>query len=616
MMIEQRRTTPAPRRIKASAARGARPAAALAGLWMALAAAVLLLILASGARAQEYVQLAARSDIPTARALARSYAERYEGVQVFSLPTGWYAIAVGPFASPAEAERFLRSQKRRRLIPRDAFLARASDFGRRVWPAGLEAPAGSGLEIREPDRADAPAPAAEPALSEPEPEPEMTLAQARRFQARLDRETASDLQRALRWAGTYRGAIDGALGPGSRRAIAAWQQSIGAEPTGYITRRQLERLLGEWRAWRERLGWRIARFPEAGIELGMPERLTRLARTEPPFMVFEPAGEHGMTVVLISQPGDRRRLAALYEVLQSLELVPLEGPRRLRRDSFTIEGRDGERVTRAFARLEKGAIRGLIVSWRPEDDADLARVAAMMRESFRTLGGATLPEPEQPAAAGTDGAALIAGLAVRRPERTASGTWIDARGALIAPAEVVTGCGRITVDAGTEARIEARSEALGLALLRPVEPLAPLATARFATDRLPRPGARLLMAGFSWGDALGAAAAAPARLAGPAAPLGGEALVRIEARAEPGDRGGPVLDRRGAGVAILLGRTTPDGRELPEDVQLAAAAPAVADWLTGLGVAVDLAGPADPELPPRRRATLARDLTAFVACWN
>ncbi len=51
-----------------------------------------------------------------------------------------------------------------------------------------------------------------------------------------------ELQRRLTLAGFNTGGADGVLGPQSRAAISAWQQSINATPTGFVTGPQMRRL--------------------------------------------------------------------------------------------------------------------------------------------------------------------------------------------------------------------------------------------------------------------------------------------------------------------------------------------------------------------------------------
>lgn len=51
------------------------------------------------------------------------------------------------------------------------------------------------------------------------------------------------VQRALAAAGLYAGEIDGAIGPASRSAITAWQTSVGAVGSGYLTPDQADSLI-------------------------------------------------------------------------------------------------------------------------------------------------------------------------------------------------------------------------------------------------------------------------------------------------------------------------------------------------------------------------------------
>ena len=62
--------------------------------------------------------------------------------------------------------------------------------------------------------------------------------EARHYVALIER-----VQRKLRTAGHYRGKIDGQFGPGMSSAIAAYQKSVGFEPTGFPDQATLWRLL-------------------------------------------------------------------------------------------------------------------------------------------------------------------------------------------------------------------------------------------------------------------------------------------------------------------------------------------------------------------------------------
>ena len=64
--------------------------------------------------------------------------------------------------------------------------------------------------------------------------------------ARLGWKMLETLQIALEWFGFYNSGIDGAFGPGTRAAMAAWQADQALEQTGILTTRQREDLLGAY----------------------------------------------------------------------------------------------------------------------------------------------------------------------------------------------------------------------------------------------------------------------------------------------------------------------------------------------------------------------------------
>ena len=59
----------------------------------------------------------------------------------------------------------------------------------------------------------------------------------------LDFHQRQEVQSALQQLGHYGGAIDGIFGPGTEAGIRAYQQSIGEEATGILTRQQTNGLL-------------------------------------------------------------------------------------------------------------------------------------------------------------------------------------------------------------------------------------------------------------------------------------------------------------------------------------------------------------------------------------
>ncbi|SIN82902.1 serine protease [Vannielia litorea] len=576
------------------------------------------------AQSTVWVQIEAQPTLAEAEARARAYAAAFPNIAGFRMRSGWYAIALGPYA-PDDADRELAALKRERLVPVDSFIAFPQQFRQQFWPVGadtLNAPpvapstaadpapevtaeAGSEAEPRPEAMVEA-TPAPEPAL------PDETPAQARRSEAQLDRDGRALLQEALKWEGFYQGAIDAAFGPGTRRSMAEYQAARGYEPTGVLTTAQRRELVEGYRAEFSALGLAQLADDRAGIEVIAPLGLVQFDHVEPPFVHYTPSDDRGVRLLLISQSGDQRTLYGLYDILQTLTIVPPEGERSRSERSFVLRGENAEIQSYTYARLDGGAVKGFTLVWKPEDARIMNAVVEQMRESF-TPTAAILPDT-----AGTGAEEqrvdLMAGLEIRTPELSRSGFYIDERGAVLTTTEVLGRCGKVTIDDAYEADIAARNDTLGLALLQPRQPLSPLGHARFAAAT-PRLKSEVAVAGYSYEDTLSLPTVTFGTLADLRGLNGEEGMQRLELSALPGDAGGPVIDQSGAVMGMLLARPADGSRQLPENVQFAASVPAIAAFLSAAGLS-PAASESGSALAPEDITTLAEDMTVLVSCWE
>lgn len=556
------------------------------------------LALAGPARAQQqvFIQIEAQPSLAQARRSLQGYADRFGNLNGFALRSGWFGIALGPYPEE-EAAGVLRSLRAAQLIPRDSYIAREGQFRGQFWPEGAArlpealqdaGPQGNGTE---------------------EIEPRETLREARAGEAQLSRQARAELQEALAWAGYYTGGIDAAFGPGTRRAMSRWQEAQAFPVTGVLTTGQRALLLAAYQA--PLAGLTLARVEDAatGIALTLPTGAVSFARYEAPFAHFEATGDLAARVLLISQSGTRATLAGLYDVLQSLEIVPLSGPRALRAEAFTITGQDGQRATHIEAALEDGVIKGFALVWPAGDEARRARVLALMQDSFTRMDGVLDPTAGSEAAARPD---LLAGLAIRRPLRTRSGVFIDARGWVVTTAEAVAGCARVTLD-GTTAEVEATDQKTGLALLRPDESLAPRRVAALAAGP-PRLRSDVAVAGYSYGGLLGAPSVTFGTLADLSGLEGEPGLTRLTLTARESDVGGPVVSDAGAVLGVLLPPPF-EARVLPEHVRFAAGPDPIRRLLARAGL-TPVEAAVGPPLPPETLRRHAAGMTVLVSCWE
>lgn len=577
-------------------------------------ALLLMVFLPQVAVAQQgvWIQVEAQPTLREASERARSYAGRFGNVTGFAMTTGWYAIALGPYPR-IEAEERLGQLRQGGAIPRDSYINTGANFRQRFWPVGaVTAPAAPALEtvrIQPPSEATAVQPPAPGAVGVQD----QTPAEARAAEAALDQAGREEVQAALRWRGFYEGAIDGAFGPGTRSAMTDWQGANGFDRTGVLTTAQRRALFDAYEQDLAALGLTELRDETAGIEMQIPGAMVAFAGYEPPFARFAAVGDSGVELLLISQPGTRARMAAMYEVLQDLAIIPSDGPRGLTAQGFTVNGQDATRSAHAEARLEDGVIKGFVLSWPRRDDGRFARVLPIMRASFRALGGAVLT-PTAGDRSLPQGRDLLAGLDLRRADRIRSGFFVTPGGTVLTSAEAVAGCGKITVLDGTEMDMDFADAALGLAALRPRARLAPLGYARLRAAP-PRIDSEIAVAGYAYGDALRMPVLSFGEIADLRGFDGRDDRLRLAVTVEPGDTGGPVLDPAGAVLGLLQPRHVDGARLLPDEVNFATPAAAILGALDGLGLRAD-SGAAMPPLAPEDLARHAADMTVMVSCWN
>ena len=576
----------------------------------------IVMSLVRGAWAQEevvWIQIEARPTLAEAQERARTYAARLPDVNGFVLPSGWYALALGPYTR-GDADQVLRVYRSEGTIPNDSFIAFTSSFRQQFWPIGanlLSLP----QPTTPPEASATPEPETQPVVTDqagiPQPPlPDESPNEARASEGQLSLTERETLQVALKWAGFYDGAIDGAFGRGTRASMSAWQAANNFQPTGVLTTLQRQTLLGQYNAVLSGLDLQTVRDETAGIEMVLPLGAVSFDRIEPPFVHYEASGDIDARVLLISQEGDRATMFGLYDIMQTLQIVPTEGPRERREDGFVLIGQGGDFVSHTEVTLRNGRIKGFTLVWPAGDEDRRQRLLGEMQKSFTRIDGVLDVIADAPGAQRID---LVAGLEIRKPRLTRSGFYVDDQGIVVTSTDAVAGCGRITLDNDAEASVLGQDLALGIAVLRPDQPLAPMATAAFQTVT-PRLQSEVSVAGFSYGGILSAPTLTFGRLADLQGLNGEENLKRLEMEALPGDVGGPVLDTSGAVVGMLSAPALA-GRQLPPSVSFSVDAGAIRALLDSLGVASSQSA-ATSALHPVDLTRQASAMTVLVGCWD
>lgn len=572
-----------------------------------------------------WVQVEAQPTLSLAQARARVYASRLENVNGYFLGGRWYGVVLGPY-TPNDAETLLNELRRSGRIPNDSYIVDGSRFRQQFYPVGVGAQtsaqplpatiASAPLvdEIVAAPEVEAPviaAPIIEAPVVDPVQAPDETAKEAQASEALLDRAQRKDLQVALQWAGFYTSAIDGAYGRGTRASMRAWQEANNHEPTGILTTRQRAELLAAYNAVLEGMDLQVVRDDASGIEIMIPTGVVSFSEYEPPFVRFDAKGEIDAKVLLISQEGDQNRLYGLYEILQTLAIVPTEGARSRSKSSFELEGIGDGIHSYTYVKLDDGNIKGFSLIWPEGDDERRRRILGEMKASFVTLGGVLDPSLATPSE--DQAIDLIGGLAVRKPQMSRSGFYIDDQGSVLTTMQAIQSCESITIDGEHDMSIVHSDEALGIAVLRPEEKLAPQNVALFQTG-VPRLQAEVAVAGYPYGGVLVTPSLTFGRLADLRGLNGEENVKRLSLTAQDGDAGGPVFDNGGAVLGMLLPRASTNGQVLPPEVSFALDADQILASLQAAGISVQTTDTM-AFMPPETLTLRAAENTVLVSCW-
>ncbi len=587
--------------------------------YLGLCVAMWMLLIAGASAAQDmhWIQIEAQPSLLEAETRARIYAQEFPDTQAHSIGSGWYAITLGPM--PEDKADLRMSQLRARAaIPRDSFLATGANYRQRIYPIGSTPAAVTPAQTVEAEVVQEEATqvsvveTAESAASEqasPEQSiyvPDETLSVARASEGLLSREEKMDLQLYLQWAGYYNSTIDASFGRGTRRSMAAWQTDNGHEDTGVLTTAQREQLRAQYFAIFNGLGLETHRDLEAGISIDLPKEVVAFDAYAAPLAHFKSQDASSPAqIFLISAAGNRGDLAAIYRVLPTLSIVPMNIEKSLNKDRFVITGAGTS--TRAFitASHKGGEIKGFGLIWPNQNEEQFDRLVAHMRKSFETFSGTLDPS----LSVAINDPETEFGVAIRKPAFVKSAVFVSDQGHAMTDTSNLEQCSSLTISGTYDAEIIARSET-GAGLLSPKSDFNPISYAKLGNAV--RKGDKTFLSSYPYGGRLGLASVTQATVIETTDLSGNAEKFRLDLLAEPGDFGGAVLDQSGNLTGILVSQDD-TGRVLPNNVNFAAATDVLTSMMQSAGLRLRT-GKTD-RLDDVALIATAQNILTPIECW-
>ena len=429
---------------------------------------------------------------------------------------------------------------------------------------------------------------------------------------RLDTEDAIKAQNALKWFGDYDGKIDGIIGSGSIRAIQSYQERIGENPTGRLTRSGYHDLINAFETEIDLVGLEPITRRAAGINIEIPTNMLEFDRIEEPFVYFGPTRGHQIQMFLVSMVGNYLVLEGLFQSLNQLDFIPPGGARDLSTDRFVIQSEGNATTAYADVRLFEGRIKGFLLISHPRQNQLMARITKAMSESLQESSERTLITPTEDSSSAPAASPLVE-LDIPRPKFRLSGFFLDPYGTVATSSLIADGCMRVFLAPSFEMRIGAVDRASGIALIVPVNQQSPLAYAKLRTTPLFK-GEPMMLSGYSFAGELGSPSQTNVTWNGndPRQPNRTDSGMVVGA-IYPGDIGGPVLDHTGAVAGILI-KDLQDAKRLPDGIHPVTLPDAVSRLAATMGIVTHHSF-ADENLDFASQTRNANDLTVLVECF-
>ena len=408
-----------------------------------------------------------------------------------------------------------------------------------------------------------------------------TSAFASEYYDRLPPEMRIMIQQSLTWTGHFVGISDGNFNRMSIEAVRRYQASINAEPTGRLMKEQTLSLVRAADKVKSDFGYRKFNDPYTGATIGLPEKFVRFSGlTKRGSQFISSGGELDMTTLKISL--NERSLADLFRLHKT------RAGRHVSYSKFTgawfvVAGEEAGKHFYVRAHEWNGDIRGFAISYPAEYATLFGRLSVAMSSDFqpdssalsvalsqmnindvaRMLASSEPPPAAQsqqaitpsPAPSNSPGPPARGGPVEKTPGKTSTGTGflVSNFGHFLTNAHVVKACKSVSVGTYGSARIIDQDTTNDLALLQidATTNIKPLALSEVS----PQLGEEVIALGFPLQDLLQNGLNATRGDISSLAGLGGDSrMLQITAAVQPGNSGGPLVNRRGAVVGIVTSK--------------------------------------------------------------
>jgi len=424
------------------------------------------------------------------------------------------------------------------------------------------------------------------------------------------------LQFALMFTDDYVALSDGEFGRRTHDALTRFQSRNGLPTDGILNPAETELLFAQAGEFWDISGFKFVDDTATGVKIGVPEKLlARVGQTDRGSRWEN--WNNSAELETIRVPVTESSFEELYDRLTVQKATRQVTYSTIKSGFFIVSG-----VTRGkqfYTRFQRGVAdsRGFSLAWDPEHELVFRSMSVAMSNSL-SVNAALIPN------ATYDGAGTRTAAAPRQTpevpksvEGSGSGFFVTADGYVVTNNHVIDGCVSIEVAGVGVATLVRADPPNDLAVLRTTKRDATPVPLRLGSLRL---GEDIVALGFPLGQMLADALTVTSGNVNSLSGLGGDTrYLRVSAAVQPGNSGGPLLDRSGALVGVVTARlddakTLEISGALPQNVNFASKATLLDGFLQSADVKPTYAGSAADQKSIADIADEAKKFTVQVRC--
>ena len=444
------------------------------------------------------------------------------------------------------------------------------------------------------------------------------------------------IQFLLVFTGDYAFQVDGTFGKLTYKALTDFQKHRDFYPNGVLDSEQMQILQRDGLDLVERVGFETYLDAIAGLQLGVPGKLFEpFTRTQRGHLWR--AYDNSIELETLQVPADETGYAALYKRLTDTSDGRIVEHKRFRNDYFVVSGQQNGRDFYLRMMKTSSDSRGFSLAWQARHAVFMDRVAVAMSNSMTFYDGSGDKKPDDEKLD-----AVTSAPALKLPEEdsrstplpkgarknahgqkttsSGSGYFLTTKGHIGTNAHVVGNCRSLDIPGHGTARLVRADTENDLAILQ-LDSGKSEHAAQFRSEQPIVRGEEIFVIGYPFAEILdNNLNFTPGMISSLAGVKGDKRHFMVTAPVQPGNSGGPVLDRTGAVIGTVVSRldtfkTLKLAGDLPENVNFAVRGKLMAKFMEELGL-VPRYNTITTLKSPTRIDEEASQYTVLVLCRN